>query len=373
MAAAFLVAGGSLAQQAAPAAARGDRLVIGLVTPLTGPLAAVGNEVMLGTRAYFDALNRAGGVGGRLVELVVLDDGNDPARSTRATNELVAKQQPAAMVNCFGTVGCAAQAAALRNTGIAMVGPIAGAQSLRTSEQRHVFAVRPSADFEVRALAEQMRTFGLQEAVVVYQDDGFGRSYLPTAQEVLPKLNIRVAGVVQVNPAAPDYAAAARQIQGSKSTAILLLANVTHSTGVLKAVSANGSEPFVMNLAAQANAGFIKNMTGVWSYSMFAAFTPSPWKRQLPTAREYQDAWQRVAPNQPFSYLGFEAYINAKVLGEALARADRRLTPDRVIAALEAMPALNFDGLQVKFTAERRQGAEFVDVAVLSARGQFVQ
>ena len=128
-----------------------------------------------------------------------------------------------------------------------------------------------------------------------------------------------------------------------------------------------------MNLAAQANAGFIKNMTGIWSYSVFATFTPSPWKRQLPTVREYQDAWTRVANNQSFSYLGFEAYLNARVLGEALQRADRRLTPERVVAALEGMPPLNFDGLTVKFSADKRQGGDFVDIAVLSSRGRFVQ
>ncbi len=369
----FAGAWAGLGPQGVEAQQRADRIVIGLVSPLTGPLSGVGNEVALGTRAYFESLNRSGGVGGRLIELVSMDDGNEPGRSTQAVNEIVAKHSPVAFANCFGTVGCVAQATALRATRIPMIGPIAGAQVLRTSEQRHVFAVRPSADSEVRALAEQMSEYGVQAAVVVYQDDGFGRAYLPTAQALLPKMNIRVAEVVQLNPASPDYDAAAKRIQRNKGHTVLLLANVTHSAGVLKAVSAIGVEPFVMNLAAQANAGFIKNMTGIWSYSVFATFTPSPWKRQLATVREYQDAWMRVANNQSFSYLGFEAYLNARVLGEALQRADRRLTPDRVVAALEAMPPLNFDGLTVKFAADKRQGADFVDIAVLSNRGRFVQ
>ncbi|MFM9886112.1 MAG: ABC transporter substrate-binding protein [Burkholderiales bacterium] len=358
---------------AAQGAEAQQRIAIGLVSPLSGPLSGVGNEVSLGTRAYFDALNRSGGVGGRPIEIVAMDDGNEPERSTQAVNEIVAKHSPVAFANCFGTVGCVAQATALKQTGIPMVGPIAGAQVLRTPEQRHVFAVRPSADSEVRALAEQLSGYGVQDAVVVYQDDGFGRAYLPTAQALLPKMNIRVAETVQLNPASPDYDAAAKRIQLNKGHTVLLLANVTHSAGVLKAVSAIGVEPFVMNLAAQANAGFIKNMTGIWSYSVFATFTPSPWKRQLATVREYQDAWMRVANNQSFSYLGFEAYLNARVLGEALQRAERRLTPERVVAALESMPALNFDGLTVKFTADKRQGADFVDIAVLSNRGRFVQ
>jgi ABC-type branched-subunit amino acid transport system substrate-binding protein len=352
-----------------------QRLVIGLVTPLSGPLAAVGREVSSGTRAFFETLKGPTAFAGRQIELVIVDDGNDPKRSTQGVKELIATRNPIAFVNCFGTVGCAAQAKALRGTGIPMIGPIAGAQSLRTPEQRHVFAIRPNAATEVRVLADHLKDYGTRELFVIYQDDGFGRAYLPIAEALLREVDLKVAKVIQINPNSPDYDGAAAQV-GRGVQAVLLLANVSHSVGVLKALSARGVETIAMNLAEQANAAFISNMSGLWSYSVFATFTPNPWKRQNAAAREYQDAWRQVAEKQPFSYLGFESYLNARILGEAIARigaAERRATPERLVAALEVMPPLNFDGLAVKFGPDVRQGSSFVDLSVLSSRGGFVQ
>lgn len=350
------------------------RIKVGVVVPLSGPLAAVGREVVTGTRAHIEALNRTGGFAGRQIELVSADDGNDPKRSAEAVADIIAKHQPIAFVNCFGTVGCAAQSNALRGQGIALVGPIAGAESLRGSDQKHVFAVRPSAVAEVRTLIEHTKEMGVRELTVIYQDDGFGRAYLPIAQKLIPQMGVTMPTVVRLDPAKPEYAKAAQQVADpGTSKSVLLLTNVQHSAEVLKAMREHGIQLFAMNLAGQANAQFIDRTSGVSSYSVFAAFTPSPWKRSIATTREYQDAWRRVTPDQPFSYLGYEAFINTRVFAEALLRADRRINAERYMAALESMPAVNFDGFTVRFGADNRQGSEFVDLAVLSSRRRFEQ
>ncbi|MEO7403951.1 MAG: ABC transporter substrate-binding protein, partial [Burkholderiales bacterium] len=272
------------ATAAKPKSAAQRPVVVAQVVPLSGPLAAVGRDVSDATQAYIDSLNRAGGIGGRMVELVIADDGNDPKRSTAATLDLILQHEPVAFVNCFGTVGCMAQVDALRASGIPMIGPIAGAPSLRTREQRHVFSIRPDAASEVRVLAEHLRSIGSPPITVVYQDDGFGRSYLPFAERVLQEYGMAIERVVRIVPEKPDYAGAAKTV-GTGSKAVLLLANVTHSVGVLRALSAVGVEPLAFNLAAQANADFINRMTGTWTYSVFATFTPSPWRRALASAR----------------------------------------------------------------------------------------
>lgn len=360
-----VLAAACAAAAAAPVLAQ-QKATVALVTPLTGPLAGVGREIANGTRAWFERMP-----GGRDVTLVVADDGNDPKRSAEAARALIEKHRPVAFVNCFGTVGCMAQAEVLKGTGIPMIGPLAGAATLRDNERRHVFAIRPDAASEVRALVEYVKTIGFRQVSIVYQDDGFGRAYLPIAQKVLPEQGVDVAATVRIDPAAPDYATAAVRLGGNSVTALLLLANVSHSVGILKAIADAGGKPVALNLASQANAGFINNMTGVWSYSVFAVFVPSPWKRGNEAARQYQEAWRATAKDAPFSYLGFEAYINARVLGEAIGRA-RVAGPGAVVTALEGLQQ-SFDELTVKFGPGGRQGASFVDIAILSGRGTFVQ
>ena len=359
-----------VALTAAPAPAQ-NRVVVGMVVPQSGPLAGVGRDVIDATRAYLENLRLPSG---RTVGLVTMDDGNEPDRSARAAVTLIKTYNPVAFVNCFGTVGCAAQAEALRAAGVPMIGPLAGAQSLRTNEGRHVFAIRPSAEGELETLITHLKGMSVKRVAIVFQDDGFGRAYLPIAEEALPRLGFEKSAVVAINTVVPDYDKAALQLGPRGVLAVLLLTNVTHSAGILKAMAARGIEPLALNLAAQANAGFVRSMTGTWSYSVFAVFTPSPWRRAVPIARDYQDAWRSIAGDRPFSYLSFEAYLNARFLAEALARAERTdLSPRRLIETLETMPTIDFDGVQVKFARDQRQGSRYSDVAVLTNRGSFVQ
>src|SRR3954470_15583365 len=67
-------------------------ILIGQSTPLTGANAELGNDIRNGALAYFAKVNEAGGVHGRKIELVTLDDGNNLQRSEANTIELVEKR-----------------------------------------------------------------------------------------------------------------------------------------------------------------------------------------------------------------------------------------------------------------------------------------
>jgi len=62
---------------------------IGQSTPLTGSNAELGNDIRNGALAYFRKVNDAGGVHGRHIELITLDDGNQVPRAEANTKKLV--------------------------------------------------------------------------------------------------------------------------------------------------------------------------------------------------------------------------------------------------------------------------------------------
>jgi ABC-type branched-subunit amino acid transport system substrate-binding protein len=89
--------------------------------------------------------------------------------------------------------------------------------------------------------------------------------------------------------------------------------------------------------------------------------------------REYREALKAHAPTVEVSFSSLEGFINAKVLVEALRRADRKLTRESLVAALESMRGYDVGGLAVTFTARDHQGSRFVDVVVVGADGRFVR
>ena len=65
----------------AAAHAQGDAILIGQSVPLSGANRELGEEIREGALAYFRKVNDAGGIGGRRIELVSLDDANDTTRA----------------------------------------------------------------------------------------------------------------------------------------------------------------------------------------------------------------------------------------------------------------------------------------------------
>ncbi len=351
-------------------------IVIGQVLPLTGPLAAVGRDIEQATRAHFEWANSRGGVAGRRLELVTLDDGNDPKLHAAAVATLVNERNVTALLSCFGTVGCMAGANAAKVSSTPLVGPIAGASALRASDVGRVFPVRPSATLEVARLVEFSERIGLKRVALFVQDDGFGRGYLNAAEEAFKARNLSPVAKIVFSPAAPDYAALASQMVAAKVEAVVMLANVGHSAAMIKAMRATGGtggSPYFLNLAGQANGAFVKALSGQSALAAFAAFTPNPWSERVALAKEYREAWQKTVKDENFSFLSLEAYVNAKLLTTALGRSTRPLTRESLAQAIGAMRDTDLGGFSVGFPAGQRDASTFVDLAVMVKSGRFVQ
>lgn len=79
---------------AAPAAeggegSSGEPIVIGVISPNTGALAAYGNGIVTGVDLAVEEINAAGGILGRPVEVIKTDDQSDPTECLNAFNSLV--------------------------------------------------------------------------------------------------------------------------------------------------------------------------------------------------------------------------------------------------------------------------------------------
>ena len=84
-----MVAGITLAASLAFASAAQADIVIGLMAPLTGPVAAYGDQVKNGAEAAVETINKAGGILGEKIVLKLADDAGDPKQGVSAANQLV--------------------------------------------------------------------------------------------------------------------------------------------------------------------------------------------------------------------------------------------------------------------------------------------
>ena len=99
MAMLFGAASAAMAQQPGVSA---TEIKLGQTVPFSGPVSVAG-VVGHASLAYFDAVNKAGGINGRQVKLIVLDDGYSPPKTVEATRRLVEDDNVLMMYGSMGT------------------------------------------------------------------------------------------------------------------------------------------------------------------------------------------------------------------------------------------------------------------------------
>src|SRR5258708_32287388 len=80
-----------------------DAILLGQSVALTGAAAQLGIQMRNGMKAYFDHVNEHGGVHGRKIELITLDDGYEPARTVPNTKKLIEENKVFALIGYVGT------------------------------------------------------------------------------------------------------------------------------------------------------------------------------------------------------------------------------------------------------------------------------
>lgn len=126
-------------------------VTVGTSTALTGPVASVCAPTSAGATAWFDQVNAAGGVHGRTIRDVVLDDGYQAPRAAANVRTLRSKGVAALFGGC-GTVTAATIASMVQGTGLPYLFPYAALPRLVRPAQPNIFSLLPLYSDQARAL-----------------------------------------------------------------------------------------------------------------------------------------------------------------------------------------------------------------------------
>ena len=217
-----------------------DTIVVGRSLALSGPLQSYGEAKRDGADAYIQKINAAGGVRGKKIELITLDDAYAPANTVANLRKLAAERQPTAFLGLFGVPTIAAALPVLKELKIPAVGLTPGTDALRTPLNRYAFPVRASYADEARKLVSHVKTTGITKISVIYSDNPFGQSVKDTLMAAFTAAGL-TAKVVKVDPAAKEAAEAARQATAEAPQAIFLTMLSQAAVPVLTEVKKTGA------------------------------------------------------------------------------------------------------------------------------------
>jgi branched-chain amino acid transport system substrate-binding protein len=336
-------------------------IVIGQSLPLTGPAYPIANRVQAGAKAWVERVNARGGVHGRLIEVVTLDDGDDTQRLAGNLRKLVQEQGAVAIVNCLGERACAQAAATTAELGVPLVGTFSGAAALRTPAMTHVFPLRADDRREAAALAGQLRAMGVSRVAWLADGEEPSREqWLADAMKAEHITATRIAVLAADVSAALQAAAQALLVTlGPAATDALSRGGGAHDES-LPALVATSSSPSLTQLTRL----FRDRTVG------FTSAVPNPEVSQLPLVREFGDDAEAYVGPEAVSFEGLAAYIHLRVCTAALRAAGPRLDGRRLADALEHLGSPDLGGLRLQFSPGRRQGLDLVEIGLRSRDGK---
>ncbi len=329
---------------------------LGMVNALSGPASGLGTALKDGAQALFDRVNAEGGVNGRKITLVSVDDGYEPAKTVAATKQLLDSGDVLALVGYVGTPTSTAVLPLVDKTGIPYLFPFTGAEFLRDPVNKWVFTLRASYFDETEALVEHFtRKMKLSKIAIFIQDDAFGEAGKAGVTRALAKRALKVtqearytrntvevdAGIAQLVRAAPEvvifvgtYKPLAAAVRKAKAAGL-------HAT--FATVSFIGTSEFIQEAGADSDGVYISQVV------------PAPDDMSVPLVKQFNQDLK----SGNHGYTALEGYADAAVLVAALRKTGAGLSGDSLVHTLDGLTA-DLGGFRVSFSPNNHQGSDRV-------------
>lgn len=349
-----------------------DTIVLGQSTTLSGPLGDLGQEVLKGSKAYFDALNARGGINGRKIVLNSKDDAYDAKKTLENVETFINGGETFALFGTFGTPNNEALIPVAMKAGMPVLMPYTGATSIRKPEFVGVFNLRASYADEADKLIQHLTTIGFKRIGIAYQNNNFGKEVLLAANAALEQRKLKPVAAVSVENNASDAATATSTLLGAQPDALVLGLAGRPTIEVIKNVNRSRKGLQMYALSVLATAGNLKTLGTDGTGVAISQVVPFPSNSTMPLVREYQQA-MKAAGTEDYSHLSFEGYINAKVAAEGLRRAGRNPTRESLISSMQGIKGFDLGGMEVSFGKGGASASRFVELTVINSQGRLVK
>ncbi|MGO4438935.1 branched-chain amino acid ABC transporter substrate-binding protein [Rhizobium sp. RAF56] len=200
--------------------AQAEDLVIGLIAPLTGPVAAYGDQVKNGAQTAVDEINKKGGIAGKNVVLKLADDAGEPKQGVSAANQLVG----AGVRFVVGPVtsGVAIPVSdVLAENGVLMVTPTATAPDLTKRGLTNVLRTCGRDDQQAEVAGNfVLKHFKDKRIAVIHDKGAYGKGLADAFKATLNAGGITEVLYEALTPGEKDFSALTSRLKAEKADII---------------------------------------------------------------------------------------------------------------------------------------------------------
>ena len=341
-------------------------IVIGQSIALTGPGSALAAPFHLGAKLYFDRLNAAGGINGRRIELVTLDDHGNPQETAANTKKLL-DQGVLSLFGYYGSPQVTAAYPLIKDSDVVLFAPMAAADEFHGALYANVFSVRPGYAEEAAAITRHAETLGMRRLGILHGRDSESLAALDSATRTMTSMGSNL--VVTAPIASGSIANAVDRVIASKAESILVVGDSNTAANAVRDLRAKGFRGPIYGFSNTGESLLADELGPAGAGVVVVRVVPKSDTAKVPVVRELMADALAANAGKPNVYM-LEGYIAARVYTEALRRIPRDPTRARMRKAIEGLEDVAVGGFRVNFGENERTASKLVELSLIDSQGK---
>ncbi|HUM10006.1 MAG TPA: ABC transporter substrate-binding protein [Myxococcaceae bacterium] len=378
-----------------------SEILMGMSAAFSGPAQELGNRMKLGIETGFAQINDGGGVNGRRLRLVALDDGYEGSRALDNMAELLDQRSVFAVIGNVGTPTAQQTVPYAVKNRTLFFGAFTGSALLRKDPpDRYVFNYRASYQDETARMIHYLlnvKRIDPQSIVVFAQHDTYGDAGYDGASKGLRKEGRTDVDLLRVNYErnTVDVDAAVRAVlkydateittRGPKGQefvrrrhpvrAIIMVSTYKAATRFIQKVKDAGIDAVFLNVSfvgSNALAEGLKELGPTYANGVIVTQVVPHYDSGSTGVIRFREALKKYHPDQHPDFISLEGFVASQLFAEGVRRAGRELDTEKLVDALESIHDYDLGvGTVMSFGLSEHQASHKVWGTMIDAQGQF--
>lgn len=342
---------------------RNNTILLGQSLPLSGPSAQIGKKYQAGAQAWFNEVNRKGGINGKKIRLISLDDQYEPELTISNTKTLLEEPNLLALFGYVGTPTTKEILPLIEERKVPLIAPLTGASILRDEKLKMVVNLRASYQMEIDKIVDSLVRNARQKIAIVYQDDAFGKDGLRSSELALKKHGLKPIAIATVQRNSAQIRSALQVLTTSRPNAIIIISTYVSSAALSKELLQRDIKAQIMNVSFVGTRALEQSLpVGLANGIGVSQVVPFPWDRWIPVVADYQRLMRVNNSSARFGFTSLEGFIAARLITEGIKKVQGPLTKGSLITSLKSIKKVDIGGFQLDLSSNKKQASDYVEL-----------
>ena len=306
---------------AVPALAQ-NPIKIGVTQPLTGAFAASGNYVTQGARLAEEEINKAGGVLGRKIQLVIEDNKSNPTEAVATAEKLINSDKVPVIMGAWSSTLTLAVMPKIEEYKVPLLVETSSSGKITTSGNPYIFRISPTSEMEARAFIPLVNKLGIKKADFLASNNDFGLGASKEFSEMVKREGAQVGVIETMDPKATDFSAQLAKIKASGGDTLFVTTAVEQITLILKQANDLQLKTRIITTGGSSSPDQLIEQAGAAANGSMHLVFFTPWfpdaVQNPDVARKFVAAWNEKKYNAGGLTEGFRGWDAIHTIAEGI-------------------------------------------------------